>query len=125
MKILVPSAIDSACASGSKFSWKIQESDRGMLVQVVWKPASLSGAVLHSTEKAVSKWNKQKRKSPSRLRRDAQRLERFQASKVSPTQPVQRVSPDTEHNAETPHATQTDDSDSAKDQDPCSFMIMQ
>lgn len=35
---LVISAIESACASGKRLSWKIQESDRGTLVQLVWKP---------------------------------------------------------------------------------------
>ena len=68
---LVVSAIKSACASGKKLSWKIQESDRGMLVQLVWKPARISRAMSLSTVKVVSNWSNQKRKSPSRLRRDA------------------------------------------------------
>ncbi len=47
---LVVSAIDSACASGRKLSWKVQESDRGMCVQLVWKPAR---AVSDSTDKVI------------------------------------------------------------------------
>ena len=90
---LVVSAIKSACASGKKLSWKIQESDRGMLVQLVWKPARISSAVSLSTVKVVSNWSNQKRKSPSRLRRDAKRLQSFQMAKLATKQSIGPVNP--------------------------------
>ena len=61
-----------------------------MLVQLVWKSANGSRV---GTEKVVSNWNNQKRKSPSRLRRDAQRFHRFQMSQLSTKLPTQSEIP--------------------------------
>ena len=33
-------AVISACSSGRKLSWKIQESEKGTLIQLVWKTAN-------------------------------------------------------------------------------------
>ena len=35
---LVKAALSSACNSGKILSWKVQESDKGTLIQLVWKP---------------------------------------------------------------------------------------
>ena len=91
--VLVVSAIESGYASGRMLSWKIQESDRGMLVQLVWKSASGTRV---GSEKVVSNWSNQKRKSPSWLRRDAQRLQKFQMSQLSTKLLTQTVIPVTE-----------------------------
>jgi len=114
LPVLVVSAIESACASGRKLSWKIQEGDRGMLVQLVWKSANGSRV---GTEKVVSNWNNQKRKSPSRLRRDAQRFHRFQMSQLSTKLPTQSEIP-ARQCADVKSVTElTDNLDRAKGQD--------
>ena len=59
-----------------------------MLVKLVWKPARISSAVSLSTVKVVSNWSNQKRKSPSRLQRDAKRLQSFQMAKLATKQSI-------------------------------------
>ena len=115
---LVISAIESACASGKRLSWKIQESDRGTLVQLVWKPICGFRATGCSSEKVGSNWSYQKRKSPSRLRRDAQRLQKFCVLKLSTQQLTQTVTPETEDAAVKSDVNLTNNLDPARDLDP-------
>ena len=42
---LVKSALTAACNSGKALSWKVQESDKGALIQLVWKPRLESSLV--------------------------------------------------------------------------------
>ena len=48
-------AIESALASGRRLSWKVQENNVGMLVQLVWKSSESRNLV-------GSNWNKLKKK---------------------------------------------------------------
>ena len=68
-------AIESALASGRQLSWKVQENNVGMLVQLVWKSSESRNLV-------GSNWNKLKKKPPSRQRRDALRFLKFNAAKA-------------------------------------------
>ena len=68
-------AIESALASGRQLSWKVQENNVGMLVQLVWKSSD-------SRKLVGSNWNKLKKKPPSRQRRDAFRFLKFNAAKA-------------------------------------------
>ncbi len=93
---LVLKAIDSACNTGRKLSWKVQESEKGTLIQLVWKSESVPAGNAWRNEKVRSNWNtppapsssagstataegplKKKRVPPSRLRRNARRLQAF------------------------------------------------
>ena len=85
---LVSSAIESAIASQRPLSWKVQESNKGTLIQLVWKSPTSSCVRVRSrpTERVRSKWNppasqphnnKISKKSPSRIRRNAKRLQTF------------------------------------------------
>ena len=80
---LVKTAISLACASGRTLSWKIQEGEKGTLVQLVW-----SG----KQEGKEERWSRKeerpsasglvgcvvrRRVSPSRARRDARRRQAF------------------------------------------------
>ena len=91
---LVQEAISSqtsACYSDRQLSWKIQESVKGTLIQLVWKPAPF---VVPRKRKAVMVGNNaqpfrsaenvstsrseiKKRNPPSRQRRRAKRLAEF------------------------------------------------
>ena len=54
---LVQESISSACHSDRQLSWKIQESAKGTLIQLVWKPAQ---SVVPRKRKAVmvgNNWN--------------------------------------------------------------------
>ena len=75
---IVALAIESALASGRQLSWKVQESKVGMLIQLVWKSSEVSNVV-------GSNWNNYyglRKKAPSRQRRDALRLLKFNAAKA-------------------------------------------
>ena len=65
-------AIESALASGRQLSWKVQENNVGMFVQLVWK----------SSESRNLVGSKLKKKPPSRQRRDALRLLKFNAARL-------------------------------------------
>ncbi len=78
---LVQEAISSACQSDRLLSWKIQESARGTLIQLVWKPVSadvprpsLVGSNWKPTIVTTSGLKKKRRNPPSRQCRSAQRL---------------------------------------------------
>ena len=102
---LVKAALISACNSGKSLSWKVQESERGTLIQLVWKPR------LESQDPALgSNWNsvkfsqtrhvsesesKRKRVTPSRARRNARRLQAFLERKRTQNAPrASEISPD-------------------------------
>ena len=79
---LVKSALVFACNSGKSLSWKVQENDKGILVQLVWKSNSSDPAPV------CSNWNskltpdsntppEKRRVCPSRARRNARRLQSF------------------------------------------------
>ena len=89
---LVSSAIESAIASQRPLSWKVQESNKGTLILLVWKSQPTSSCVRvrsRPTGTVRSKWNppagqphnnnnfKISKKSPSRIRRNAKRLQIF------------------------------------------------
>ncbi len=38
---LVQKAIDSACTTGRYLSWKLQEREKGTLIQLLWKPDTI------------------------------------------------------------------------------------
>ena len=91
---IVAKVIASAAGSGRKLSWKIQDSEKGTLVQLVWKSTSCSAG---STPTGGINWNKKAqrprsdadagrpvstsqaktRNTPSRKRRNALRREAF------------------------------------------------
>ena len=92
---LIQEAISSACHSDRQLSWKIQESAKGTLIQLVWKPAP---SVVPRKRKAVivgNNWNtnaqpfrsaenvsasrseRKKRNPPSRQRKSAKHLAEF------------------------------------------------
>ena len=89
---LLATAIASAVTSGRRLSWKIQENQRGTLIQLVWKNDSAvavgsvnakvginwSEASTHSA-RTPSGGNSTQHKSvpPSRKRRNARRLQNF------------------------------------------------
>ena len=52
---IVAKVIAAAAGSGRKLSWKIQDSEKGTLVQLVWKSASCSA---ESTPTGGINWNK-------------------------------------------------------------------
>ena len=55
---LVKSALTAACNSGKALSWKVQESDKGILIQLVWKPRLESSLVASESQDTVcSNWN--------------------------------------------------------------------
>ena len=97
---LVAKAVISACNSGRKLSWKIQESEKGTLIQLVWKAAnSFAGksevrsnwntSPAHNRQSIVQK--PQRRNPPSRVRRNARRLKAFIERKQT-TQDYREVS---------------------------------
>ena len=62
--------IQIALKSGRKLSWKLQESARGTLVQLVWKSDLPSPArVNHRPELAASRTKRLRKKTPSQQRR--------------------------------------------------------
>ena len=65
-----------------------------------------------------SNWSYQKRKSPSRLCRDAQRLQKFRVLKLSTQQLTQTVTPETEDAAVKSDVNLTNNLDPARDLDP-------
>ena len=107
-------ALQNASKSGRALSWKVQENTKGTLIQLVWKhPQEIraelkghtkisSGAVGSNLNKsktaagmpvAAGEPQKRRRNNPSRLRRNARRLQYFLDRKASqsgnePPQPV-------------------------------------
>ena len=70
--------IQTALKSGRKLSWKLQESARGTLVQLVWKSDLPSPArVNHRPELAASRTKRLRKKTPSQQRRGQRRLQEF------------------------------------------------
>ena len=83
---LVTKAFISACNSGRKLSWEIQQSAKGTLIQLVWKAVnSFTGK-----SEVCSNWNMlpthncqtivqkpQRRNRPSRVQKNARRLKAF------------------------------------------------
>ena len=83
---LVVAAIKAGLASTKTLSWKVQEGEKGLLVQLRWKPVtsvtvggSLNSKVLSNLDTSGQK----QRKNPSRKRRDAIQLKKFILSKHS------------------------------------------
>ena len=61
---LVKSALTAACNSGKALSWKVQESDKWTLIQLVWKPRLESSLVASESQDTVcSNWNTRKTSS--------------------------------------------------------------
>ena len=97
---LVTKAVISACNLGRKLSWEIQESEKGTLIQLVWKAVnSFTGK-----SEVCSNWNMlpthncqtivqkpQRRNHPSRVRRNARRLKAF-IERTQTTQDCREVS---------------------------------
>ena len=77
-------AIKAALSFGRKLSWKVQENSSGMLIQLVWKSSK--------TNMVGSVWNNPRPKSPSRLRRDALRSQKFNAAKSSLDEATEKLS---------------------------------
>ena len=72
--------IQTALTSGRKLSWKLQESARGVFVQLVWRPdlSPLQKRNAHVNLKPELATNRTKRKkSPSQQRRSQRRLQEF------------------------------------------------
>ena len=97
---LVAKAVISACNSGRKLSWKIQENEKRTLIQLVWKATnSFAGksevrsnwniSPAHNRQTIVQK--PQRRNSPLRVRRNARRLKAFIERKQT-TQDYREVS---------------------------------
>ena len=102
LPVLVKAALISACNSGKSLSWKVQESERGTLIQLVWKPR------LESQDPALgSNWNsvkfsqtrhvsesesKRKRVTPSRARRNARAFLECKRNQNAPQASI--ISPD-------------------------------
>ena len=83
---LVAAAIKAGLASTKTPSWKVQEGEKALLVQLRWKPVTsvTIGGSLNSKVLSNSNTSGQKqRKNPSRKRRDAIRLKKFILSKHS------------------------------------------
>ena len=93
---LVKAALSSACYSGKFLSWKVQESEKGTLIQLVWKPSlerqdrdsalgfnwnSRNSMQLSNQYESESNRilvsRKRKRMTPSSARRNAKRLQAF------------------------------------------------
>lgn len=84
---LVKSALSLACESGKSLSWKVQESAKGTLIQLVWR--SEPDKVLTNGKAVGFNWNhaascskpdpeqRKKRIPPSRARRKKRRLQTF------------------------------------------------
>ena len=93
---LVKAALSSACNSSKILSWKVQESEKGTLIQLVWKPRlerqdrdsalgfnwnsrnsmQLSYQCESETNRILVS-RKRKRMTHSRARRNAKRLQAF------------------------------------------------
>ena len=78
---LLKTAISSAYSSGRKLSWKIQEGEKGTLIQLVWKSPSCSAGTPERRSVVHSNWNKsskvRKSKPPSKVARSNKRLKAF------------------------------------------------
>ena len=89
---LVKATVSLACASGRTLSWKIQEGEKGTLVQLVWS-GKQKGKEERWSEKQEERWSEKqeerpsgsglvgcvvrRRVSPSRARRNARRRQAF------------------------------------------------
>ena len=54
---LVVKAIDSAGNSGRNLSWKVQESEKGTLIQLAWKTKSVVTGKTRMNDKVHTNWN--------------------------------------------------------------------
>ena len=91
---LLLKAIESACSTRRQLSWKIQEGPKGTLIQLVWKSNAVNTG--NASEVVGTNWSiapanpetpacriqqpyqkKKKNKNPSRIRRDAKRLQAY------------------------------------------------
>ena len=124
---LVKSAISAACNSGKSLSWKVQEGNKGILIQLVWKPEpdynsssgntigvcsnwrgkcrttkSLSAESRNADSKSsnASQPSKKKRVSPSKARRNARRLQAFLEHKKHTLPVVSQKEPELTTNSE-------------------------
>ena len=50
-------AIDSACNTGRKISWKSQKSDKRVPIQLVWKAESVLAGNTRGNKKVCANWN--------------------------------------------------------------------
>jgi len=85
--------IQAALKSGRKLSWKLQESERGTFVQLVWKsdlplPQRKAGAN-HRPGPATNHTKWARKKSPSEQKRSERRMEEFLQRKKAPNGAVQ------------------------------------
>ena len=81
---LVAAAVKTGLASTKTLSWKVQEGEKALLLQLRWKPVtsvtiggSLNSKVLSNSDTSGQK----QKKNPSKKRRDAIRLKKFILSK--------------------------------------------
>ena len=76
---LVKAALNQACGSGRSLSWKLQESEKGTLLQLVWKAKVEQPSVLEGSDGVGSNWkcSGRRRISPSRARRNVRRRKAF------------------------------------------------
>ena len=77
---LVAAAVKTGLASTKTLSWKVQEGEKALLLQLRWKPVtsvtiggSLNSKVLSNSDTSGQK----QKKNPSKKRRDAIRLKKF------------------------------------------------
>ena len=56
---LVKPALICACNSGKPLSWKLQENEKGILIQLVWKAAPIPGCSVPSA-RVCSNWKSKK-----------------------------------------------------------------
>ena len=54
---LVRSALCSACNSGKHLSWRVQENEKGVLIQLVWKAQKERSSVSGMATRVGSNWN--------------------------------------------------------------------
>ena len=89
---LLLKAIESACSTRRQLSWKIQKGPKGTVIQLVWKPNAVNTG--NASEVVGTNWSiapanqetpacriqqpyQKKKKSPSRIRKDAKRLQAY------------------------------------------------
>ena len=101
LPVLVKAALISACNSGKSLSWKVQESERGTPIQLVWKPRLKSqdpawnSVKFSQTRHESESESKRKRVTPSHARRNARRLQAFLERKRNQNAPLaNKISPD-------------------------------
>ena len=53
---VVMTALSTTCKSGRSLSWKVQENNKGILIQLVWKAEPVSGPTRGNTTVVASNW---------------------------------------------------------------------